>query len=138
MTAAQSLGIAQGAFDRSLGYIKQREQFNRKLAVFQITKHKIAQMATKVELARLITYKAAYLFDKGRVDPLLISMAKMTTTRTAVEVADEAIQLFGGYGYMKESEVERFFRDAKMTELGFGNPAVQKDIIGDAAIGRIR
>lgn len=138
LTAAQSLGIAQGTLDRSLGYIKQREQFNRKLAVFQITKHKIAQMATKVELARLITYKAAYLFDKGKADPTLISMAKMAASRAAVEVADEAIQLFGGYGYMKESEVERFFRDAKITELNFGNPAAQKDIIGEAVIGKIR
>ncbi len=138
LTAAQSIGIAQGALDRSLSYIKQREQFNRKLAVFQITKHKIAQMAEKVELARLITYKAAYLFDKGKAGSCLISMAKMTAARAAVEVADEAIQLFGGYGYMKESEVERFFRDAKMTELSFGSPATQKDIIADAIIGRIK
>ncbi|MDX2439531.1 MAG: acyl-CoA dehydrogenase family protein, partial [Desulfobacterales bacterium] len=132
LTAAQALGTAQGALDRAVGYIKQREQFNRKLAQFQITKHKIAQMATKVELARLITYQAASLFDKGKAKAALISMAKMTSARTAVEVADEAIQLFGGYGYMKESEVERFFRDAKVAELCFGNLAAQKDIIGEA------
>jgi len=138
LTAFQALGTAQGALDRAVGYIKQREQFNRKLAQFQITKHKIAQMATKVELARLITYKAASLFDKGKAKAAFISMAKMTSARAAVEVADEAIQLFGGYGYMKESEVERFFRDAKAAELCFGNPAAQKDIIGEAVIGKIR
>ena len=137
LTAAQALGTAQGALDRAVRYIKQREQFNRKLAQFQITKHKIAHMATKVELARLITYKAASLFDKGKADTVLISMAKMTSARAAVEVADEAIQLFGGYGYMKESEVERFFRDAKIAELCFGNQSVQKDIIGEAIIGKI-
>ena len=138
LTAAQALGIAQGALDRAVGYVKQREQFNRKLAQFQITKHKVAQMATKVELARLITYKTAYLFDKGKAKASLISMAKMTAARTAVEVADEAIQLFGGYGYMKESEVERFFRDAKVAELCFGNQAALKDIIGEAVIGKIK
>ena len=95
-------------------------------------------MATKVELARAITYKAASSFDDGRIDTALISMAKMTAARAAVEVADEAIQLFGGYGYMKESEVERFFRDAKMAELGFGNRAVQQDIIGKTVIGKIK
>jgi len=137
LTAAQALGTAQGALDRAVKYIKQREQFNRKLAQFEITKHKIAYMATKVTLARLITYKAASLFDKGKADTALTSMAKMVSARAAVEVADEAIQLFGGYGYMKESEVERFFRDAKIAELCFGNQAVQKDIIGEAFIGKI-
>ncbi len=136
LTASQALGIAQGAYDLALGYIKQREQFNRKLAVFQITQHKIAQMATKIELARLITYKAAFEFDNGKTDPKTIAMAKMTATRAAVEISDEAIQLFGGYGYMKESRVERFFRDAKMTELVFGNPSAQKDIIGKTVIGK--
>jgi len=138
LTAAQALGTAQGALDRAVRYIKQREQFNRKLAQFQITKHKIAHMATKVALARLITYKAGSLFDKGKADTALISMAKMVSARAAVEVADEAIQLFGGYGYMKESEVERFFRDAKIAELCFGTQAVQQDIIGEAIIGKIK
>jgi len=138
ITAAQALGIAQGALDRAVEYIKQREQFNRKIAKFQIIQHKIADMATKVELARAITYKAASSFDDGRIDTALISMAKMTAARAAVEVADEAIQLFGGYGYMKESEVERFFRDAKMAELKFGNRAAQQDIIGRAVIGKIK
>lgn len=134
--AAQALGIAQGALERSVRYIKQRSQFNKKIAQFQITRHKIAQMATKIELARLITYKAANAFDNGHIDTALISMAKMTAGRAAVEIADEAIQLFGGYGYMKESEVERSFRDAKSTELNFGGPTAQMDIIADSIIGR--
>lgn len=138
ITAAQAVGIAQGALDRAIVYIKRREQFNRKLAVFQITKHKVAQMATKIELARLITYTAAHLFDNGKSDTALIAMAKMTAARAAVEIADEAIQLFGGYGYMKESEVERFFRDAKMTELGFGNPVTQMELIADIVIGKVK
>ncbi|MCP4671835.1 MAG: acyl-CoA/acyl-ACP dehydrogenase, partial [Desulfobacula sp.] len=138
ITAAQALGIAQGALDRAVGYIKQRQQFNRKIARFQIIQHKIADMATKVELARVITYKAAFLFDRGTIDTSLISMAKMTATRTAVEIADEAIQIFGGYGYMKETEVERFFRDAKTGELRFGNRAAQQDIIGKAVTGKIK
>lgn len=136
--AAQAVGIAQGAFDRAIGYIRQREQFNRKLAVFQSTRQKIAQMATKIEVARLITYQAAQKFDRGKSDPALISMAKMTASRAAVEIADEAIQLFGGYGYMKESQVERFFRDAKLTELVFGNPAAQMELIADLVIGKVK
>ncbi|MCP4673503.1 MAG: acyl-CoA dehydrogenase family protein, partial [Desulfobacula sp.] len=79
-----------------------------------------------------------FLFDRGTIDTSLISMAKMTATRTAVEIADEAIQIFGGYGYMKETEVERFFRDAKTTELRFGNRAAQQDIIGKAVTGKIK
>jgi len=138
LTCAQALGIAQGALELSLSYIKQREQFNRKLAVFQVIRHKIASMATKIELSRLITYKAALEFDRGRADSSLISMAKMTACRTAVEVADDAIQLLGGYGYMKEYHVERYFRDAKITELSFGTTAAQRDIIGDIIIGRVK
>ncbi len=138
LLAAQAVGIAQGAFDRAIGYIRQREQFNRKLVVFQSTRQKIAQMATKIELARLITYRAAQKFDRGKSDTALISMAKMTASRAAVEVADEAIQLFGGYGYMKESQVERFFRDAKLTELVFGSPAAQMELIADLVIGKVK
>ena len=122
LVAAQALGTAQGAFDRAVDYVKQREQFGKKIAQFQVTQHKLADMATKIELARLITYKAAWNYDQGgRIDPKLTSMAKMYAARTAVEVADEAIQLLGGYGYMTEYEVERFYRDAKITEIYEGD-----------------
>ena len=136
--AAQALGTGQGAYDRALAYVKQREQFGKKIAQFQVTQHKLADMATKLELARLITYKAAWNFDQGRIDPKLTSMAKMYAARTAVEVADEAIQLLGGYGYMTEYEVERFYRDAKITEIYEGTKEIQKNTIASAVIGKIK
>jgi len=138
LIAAQALGTAQGALDRALDYVKQREQFGRKIAQFQVTQHKLADMATKIELARLMTYKAAWNYDQGRIDPKLTSMAKMFAARTAVEVADEAIQLLGGYGYMAEYEVERFYRDAKITELYEGTKEIQKNTIASYLIGKIK
>jgi len=138
LVAAQALGTAQGAYDRALAYVKQREQFGRKIAQFQVTQHKLADMATKIELARLITYKAAWNYDQGRIDPKLTSMAKMYAARTAVEVADEAIQLLGGYGYMTEYEVERFYRDAKITEIYEGTKEIQKNTIASAVLGKIK
>jgi alkylation response protein AidB-like acyl-CoA dehydrogenase len=138
LVAAQALGIAQGAYNRALAYVKQREQFGRKIAQFQVTQHKLADMATKIELARLITYKAAWNYDQGRIDPKLTSMAKMYAARTAVEVADEAIQLLGGYGYMTEYEVERFYRDAKITEIYEGTKEIQKNTIASAIIGKLK
>jgi alkylation response protein AidB-like acyl-CoA dehydrogenase len=138
LIAAQALGTAQGAFDRALAYVKQREQFGKKIAQFQVTQHKLADMATKIELARLITYKAAWNYDQGRIDPKLTSMAKMYAARTAVEVADEAIQLLGGYGYMAEYEVERFYRDAKITEIYEGTKEIQKNTIASVVIGKLK
>ena len=135
--AAQALGTAQGAYDRALAYVKEREQFGRKIAQFQVTQHKLADMATKIELARLITYKAAWNFDQGRIDPTLTSMAKMYAARTAVEVCDEAIQLLGGYGYMTEYEVERFYRDAKITEIYEGTKEIQKNTIAGSILGKV-
>ena len=134
--AAQALGTAQGAYDRALAYVKQREQFGRKIAQFQVNQHKLADMATKIELARLITYKAAWNFDQGRIDPKLTSMAKMYAARTAVEVCDEAIQLLGGYGYMTEYEVERFYRDAKITEIYEGTKEIQRNTIAGSILGK--
>ena len=136
-TAAQAVGTAQGAFDRALAYVKGREQFGKKIAQFQATQHKLADMATKIELARLITYKAAWNFDQGRINPELTSMAKWYAARTAVEVADEAIQLLGGYGYVTEFEVERFYRDAKITEIYEGTREIQKNTIASSIIGKL-
>ncbi len=138
LVAAQALGTAQGAFDRALSYVKEREQFGRKIAQFQVTQHKLADMTTKIELARLMTYKAAWNFDQGRIDPKLTSMAKMFAARTAVEVADEAIQLLGGYGYMTEYEVERFYRDAKVCEIYEGTREIQKNTIAGAILGKLK
>jgi alkylation response protein AidB-like acyl-CoA dehydrogenase len=138
LIAAQGLGTAQGAFDRALAYVKSREQFGKKIAEFQATQHKLADMATKIEMARLLVYKAAWNFDQGRIDPKLTSMAKMVAGRTAVEVADEAIQLLGGYGYMQEYEVERFYRDAKICELYEGTKEIQKNTIASAVLGKLK
>ena len=128
----------RGSFDRALDYTKGRVQFNKKLAEFQVSRHKLAKMATKIELARLITYKAAWTRDKGKIDTKLAAMAKMTAGRTAMEVGAQTIQLFGGYGYMTEYEVERYYRDAKVMELHEGARDMQKDSIAQAVIGRIR
>ncbi|MBM4308349.1 MAG: acyl-CoA dehydrogenase [Deltaproteobacteria bacterium] len=136
--AAQALGIGQGAFDRALDYAKQREQFGKKLVDFQITQHKLADMATKLETARLLTYKAGWNYDQKRIDPKLTSMAKMFAAKVAVEVADEAIQIFGGYGYITEYEVERFYRDAKITEIYEGTKEIQKNTIASALIGKLK
>ncbi len=135
LAAAQALGIAQGAFDRSLGHVKQREQFGRKLADFQVTRQKLAEMATKIEASRLLTYQAAWQFENNqRGDEKQSAMAKLHACRTAVEVCDESIQLLGGYGYMQEYEVERYFRDAKVAEIFDGTQIVQKNIIADELV----
>ncbi len=136
MVAAQGLGIAQGAFDRALDYAKKREQFGQKLAEFQVTQHKLADMATQIEAARCLVYKAGWNFDQGRIEPKWTSMAKMVAGRVAVEVAQEAIQIHGGYGYMLEYEVERFYRDARITEIYEGTREIQKNTIASSLIGK--
>lgn len=132
--AATAVGIAQGAFDRALEYSKQRQQFGTRLADFQATQHKLADMATWIEAARLLTYKAAWNFDQGRIDPKLTSMAKLYAGRTAVLVTDEAVQILGGYGYILENEVERYYRDAKITEIYEGTKEIQKNTIAGTFI----
>jgi alkylation response protein AidB-like acyl-CoA dehydrogenase len=136
--AAQALGIAQGAFDRAFDYAKNRIQFGNKLIDFQITQHKLAEMATKLEMVRLLVYKAAWNYDQKRIDPKLTSMAKMIAGRTAVELTDEAVQIFGGYGYLTEYEIERFYRDAKITEIYEGTREIQKNTIASALIGKLK
>lgn len=137
-TAAQAIGTAQGAFDRALEYVKGRVQFGKKIAQFQVTQHKLADMATKIELARLITYKAAWTADQGKPDTKLTAMAKYYAAHAAKEVTDEAVQLLGGYGYMTEFEVERFYRDVRITEIYEGSREIQKNIIASAVIGRLK
>ena len=136
--AAQALGIAEGAFDRALEHVRKRTQFGKKLIEFQVTQHKLADMATKIEAARLLVYQAAWRCDQGRPDPRLTSMAKMFAGRVAVEVADEAVQMHGGYGYITEYEVERFYRDAKITEIYEGTKEIQKNMIASALMGQAR
>jgi alkylation response protein AidB-like acyl-CoA dehydrogenase len=138
LVAAMALGIAEGAYDRALDYVKQREQFGRKLAQFQITQHKIADMAIKIEEARYLTYAAAWNQDQKKPDEKLPGMAKVVAARAALEVSSEAIQLLGGYGYMTEYDVERFYRDAKNAEILAGTGSVIKDKIAPGLIGRIK
>lgn len=136
LVAAQAVGTAQGAFDRALAYVKQRQQFGRRIIDFQITRHKLADMATDIQASRLLTRYGGWQADAGRLDASMSAMAKMHATRTAVAVCDEAIQLLGGYGYMREYDVERFFRDAKTTELLEGNRHSQKDAISGSMAAR--
>jgi alkylation response protein AidB-like acyl-CoA dehydrogenase len=133
--AAQAVGIAQGAFDRALAYCRQRKQFGKSLSDFQATRHKLAELITKIETARLVVYKAAWNLDQDIAEPKLTAMAKMYAARVAVEVADEAIQLLGGYGYMLEYETERFYRDARILELYGGTREIQKNLIARELLG---
>lgn len=127
--AAMAVGIAQAAFNRALSYSKERKQFGKTLSEFQITQFKLADMAMKIELARNMVYKAAWLKDQGRPFTKEASMAKLYASEISMEVADEAIQIHGGYGYMKEYEVERYMRDAKLLEIGEGTSEVQRMVI---------
>ena len=126
---AMAVGIAQAAFDRSLQYAKERKQFGRAIADFQVNQFKLADMALKIELARTMVHKAAWLKDQGRPFSKEAAMCKLYASEIAMEVADEAIQLHGGYGYMKEYEVERYMRDAKLLEIGEGTSKVQHMVI---------
>lgn len=126
---AMAVGIAQAAFDRALRYSKERKQFGKALSQFQVTQFKLADMALKIELARNMVYKAAWLKDQGRTFTKEASMCKLYASEIAMEVADEAIQIHGGYGYMREYEVERFMRDAKLLEIGEGTSEIQRMVI---------
>ncbi|MBT2678585.1 acyl-CoA dehydrogenase [Bacillus sp. ISL-35] len=127
--AAQALGIAEAALDAATGYAKERVQFGKPIAAQQGVGFKLADMATSVEAAKLLIYRAAQLRSEGQKCGMEASMAKLFTSRTAVEVTTEAIQVFGGYGYTKEYPVERYFRDAKVTEIYEGTSEIQKIVI---------
>ena len=135
-TATMGLGIAQGAFDRALTYAKSREAYGHKISEFQAVSHRLAEMATKIEAIRLMIYKAAWGVDHGKPDPKLCSMAKWYSARMACEVADEAINVFGGHGYLLENDVERFYRDAKSTELVEGTRDIHKNTIARFILGK--
>ena len=127
--AAQALGIAHASLQSSIHYSKQRKAFDHYISEFQAIQFKIAEMATKVEAARSLVLKAAYLKDAGRSYGQAAAMAKLYASKIAVECALEAIQIHGGYGYMREYNVERYLRDAKITEIYEGTSEIQRVVI---------
>ncbi|KGA98585.1 acyl-CoA dehydrogenase [Alkalihalobacillus alcalophilus ATCC 27647 = CGMCC 1.3604] len=126
---AMAVGIAQGAYEKSLQYAKERKQFGQSLSQFQAIQFKLADMAMNIELARNMVFKAAWLKDQGKKFKKEAAMAKLYASEICMKVCDQAIQIHGGYGYMKEYQVERFFRDAKLLEIGEGTSEVQRMVI---------
>ena len=127
--AAMGLGGAQGCYDRALQYAKERVQFNRPISQFQVNAFKLADMSTEIELARLLLYKACWLKDSGKPFTKEAAMAKLYCSETMSRCANHAVQLHGGYGLMKEYEVERFYRDQKLLEIGEGTSEVMRLVI---------
>jgi short/branched chain acyl-CoA dehydrogenase len=127
--AAMGLGGAQGCFDRALDYAKERVQFNRPISQFQVNAFKLADMATEIELARLLLYKACWLKDQGKPFTVEAAMAKLYCSEMMSRCANHAVQLHGGYGLMGEYDVERFYRDQKLLEIGEGTSEVMRIVI---------
>jgi len=130
--AAMGVGLAQGALDQALAYAKERRAFGQPISTFQAIQIKLADMATEIEAARLLTYKAAWLKDEGRPFGITAAQAKLKTGRLAVRCAEEAVQIHGGYGYIEEYPVFRFYRDAKILTIGEGTDEVQQMVIARA------
>ncbi len=127
--AALSLGTAEGAYDAALKYSKQRKQFGRFISEFQTTQNKLADMATEIDAARLLVYRAAYLKDRGHRVTKESSMAKLFASEAAVRICDQAVQIYGGYGFIKDYPVEKFYRDVKLCTIGEGTSEIQRLVI---------
>jgi len=134
--AAQALGIAQAAYDVARAYALEREQFGRRIAGFQAIQWKLADMATEIDAARLLTYRAAWLKQRGRPHTAEGAKAKLFASEMARRQTAEAIQILGGYGYTKEYPVERYYRDAKVTEIYEGTSEIQRLVIARSILGR--
>jgi short-chain 2-methylacyl-CoA dehydrogenase len=130
--ASMGVGLAQGALDEALKYAKERKAFGQPISKFQTIQAKLADLATEIEAARLLTYKAAWLKDQGRNFSLTAAQAKLKTGRLAVRATEEAVQIHGGYGYIEEYPVCRFYRDAKILTIGEGTDEVQQMVIARA------
>jgi len=135
---ALHLGIAIGAYERALEYAKQRKAFGKPLVEHQAIQFKLADMWKDIEAARLLVYKAAWLIDQGNPDPALSSAAKLFASEVAVKVTYEAVQIFGGYGYSKEYDIERYYRDARVGTIYEGTSEAQRIVIARRLTGRIR
>ena len=127
--AALSVGLAQGAYEAARRYAKERRQFGQPIAAFQAIQWKLADAATRIEAARLLTYRAAYLKDLGRRMTRESAMAKLYASETAVKVADDCVQIHGGYGFVKDYPAEKFFRDVKLLTIGEGTSEIQRLVI---------
>ena len=132
---AFGVGLAQGALEQAIHYVKKRKQFGQTIGSFQVTQFKVAEMATLIETARALTYKACWGIDHGKAEPQLSAMAKWWAGHVAVRVADEALQLHGGYGYIGDYSAERFYRAAKILEIFEGTKEIEKMIIGRRSLG---
>jgi alkylation response protein AidB-like acyl-CoA dehydrogenase len=126
------VGLAQGALDEALAYAKERRAFGQPIAKFQAIQAKLADMSTEIEAARVLTYKAAWLKDQGRTFTLTAAHAKLKSGRVAVRACEEAVQIHGGYGFIEEYPVCRFYRDAKILTIGEGTDEVQQMVIARA------
>jgi hypothetical protein len=127
--SALALGIAQGAYEASIKYAKERQQFGKPIGYFQAIQWKLSEMATQIEAARLLTYPAGYFKNKGNEVTLESAMAKYFAGEAAVAAANEAVQIHGGYGFIKDFPVEKFYRDCKLVTIGEGTSEIQKLVI---------
>ncbi len=132
--AALSVGLAQGAYEAALAYSRERRQFGRTLSEFQATQFKLAEMATRIDASRMMTYKAAWMKDQGRDINLIAAQAKLFASETATWVAGEAVQILGGYGFTKDYPVEKFYRDVKLLTIGEGTSEIQRLVISRAVL----
>jgi alkylation response protein AidB-like acyl-CoA dehydrogenase len=134
--AALAVGLAQGAYEAALGYARERKAFGKTIASFQAIQWKLADAATKIEAARLLTYRAAYLKERGGRTTLESSMAKLYASEIAVKVADDCVQIHGGYGFVKDYPAEKYFRDVKLTTIGEGTSEIQRLVIARHLLSR--
>ncbi len=134
--AALSVGLAQGAYEAALRYAQERRAFGKTISAFQAIQWKLADTATRIEAARLLTYRAAYLKDKGGRTTLESSMAKLYASEIAVQAADDCVQIHGGYGFVKDYPAEKFFRDVKLTTIGEGTSEIQRLVIARQLLTR--
>ena len=134
--AALSVGLAQGAYEAALHYARERKAFGKTISAFQAIQWKLADNATRIEAARLLTYRAAYLKDRGARTTLESSMAKLYASEIAVKAADDCVQIHGGYGFVKDYPAEKFFRDVKLTTIGEGTSEIQRLVIARQLFAR--
>jgi alkylation response protein AidB-like acyl-CoA dehydrogenase len=136
-TGAMGIGIAQGGLDKALEYSKKRKQFGKPIASFDAIRNKLADMHIDVEMARLVAYKAAWSFDQGKHDLRAILMSKMIASKTAYRTTYDAVQIYGGYGYMTEGHIEHFYRDAKVLDLFLEPGQIQRNMLADHILGKV-